>query len=297
MNQQDRGVGDPSVARRRILITGASGKLGSSLARLLSPHHEIVRLDVREPSNAEEGAIGRIHVGSVTDRSLVSQAFEGVDTVVHCAAIAWNRAPFDRLLNINIGGTVNLLEEAGARSKVERFVFVSTIRVHGVLETLEERFMPRFLPFDETHPYLTEEYYGGSKLHAEHWCRMYVKRFGKPVVVLRPSWICELHREPGFTAQPAPEHPDLLQYVFTSDLVDAVQRAMDHDPRGGFDCFLCHADEQRSTVPTLDFVMRHFPAAKLDTERLGAGEGFAPLVDCTHAKDRLGWKPLSRCKR
>lgn len=287
----------PRSLRRTILITGSSGRFGSALVKLLSPRHDIVQLDVRPQTDPALARAGRVHIGSFTDRATVAEAMEGVDTVVHSGAIAWNTKPFDTLIETNVAGTVNLLEEAGARGHVERFVYMSSIRVHGVLEEPGPEFMPRFLPFDESHPYLTVEYYGGSKLHCEHWCKMYVKRFGKPAMAFRPSWIATLGDEPKMRPVEAPDRPDLVQYVASSDLAAGIEKAFDYDPPGGFDAFLMHGAEQRSAMPTLEFVERHFPGIPVDRAKLEGENGFGPLVDCTHARERLGWRPGFRLPR
>jgi len=285
------------MRRRTILVTGASGRLGSAVAEILGRDHDLVLFDVHGPADAAQRRLGRCVVGSITDRAAVAAAFEGVDTVVHCAGIAWSNRPFDKLLNVNVGGTVNLLEEAGTRQEVEQFIFISTIRVHGVLEENRDEFMPRHLPFDETHPLLTVEYYGGGKVQAEHWCRMYVRRFGKPVVTFRPTYIVQLPHEPEFAAQPEPGRPALLDYVGASDVVKAIALALDHHPKDGFDAFLLHAVDQRSTTPTLELADRYFPNVPADREKLAACDGFAAFVDCTHARNALGWEPAFRCAR
>lgn len=285
------------MRRRCILITGSSGRLGSGLVRLLAPDHDVVQFDLLPPNDPAQRDVGRIHVGSIEDQGLVMAAFEGVDAVVHSAAVPWNTPPYERIIRYNVAGTVNLLEEAGVRKGVEQFIFMSSIRVHGVLEEMQPQFMPKFLPFDETHPYLTEEYYGGSKLQAEHWCEMYVKKFRKPVVAFRPTWICVLDQEPHLAARPAPDHPDLLQYVGTSDLAEAVRCALDYEPEDGFDAFLLHADDQRSTTPSIEYVERHFPDVPIDREKLDACDGFGALVDCSRAKRKLAWRPAFRCSR
>ncbi len=285
------------MRRRCILITGSSGRLGSSLVKLLAPDHDIVQFDLLPPKDPAQRDADRIHVGSIEDQGLVAAAFDGVDAVVHSAAVPWNTPPYERIVRYNVAGTVNLLEEAGPRKEVEQFIFLSSIRVHGVLEEVQPRFMPRFLPFDETHPYLTEEYYGGSKLQAEHWCKMYVKRFRKPAVAFRPTWICTLDQEPHLAARPAPDQPELLQYVGTSDLAEGVRCALEHDPEDGFDAFLFHADDQFSTTPSVEYVERHFPDVPIDRERLEACGGFGALVDCSHAKDKLAWRPAFLCDR
>ncbi len=281
----------------RILITGSSGKLGSALVRAFAHEHEIVQLDVVPPLNEDQYRCGTVHVGSVTDRELVETVTEDVEIIIHCGAVPSNKAPFDALLTTNVSGTVNLLEAAGRRASVRQFIFLSTIRVHGVLETPDAEFLPKFLPFDETHPYVTVEYYGGSKLHAEHWCRMYVKRFRKPVVVFRPSTILSIPEGKPFPARPAPERPDLNQYVATSDVIQAVRLALDHEPEGGFDAFLLHANDQRSITPSLELVRRWFPGIPYDREKLERCHGFGAFVDCSRAAVRLNWHPAVQCQR
>jgi nucleoside-diphosphate-sugar epimerase len=285
------------MKRRTILVTGSSGKLGAAVVRTLSGAHDIVQMDMREPDDPGQRAIGRLATGSITDPAAVAAAFEGVDTVIHCAAIPWNIPPNANLLNVNVGGTVTLLDEAGARAAVEQFIFISTIRVHGVLEAIDEAFMPRFLPFDETHPLLAMEYYGGGKCHAEHWCRMYVRRFGKPVVTFRPAYILPIAREAEFVAQPAPDHPALLDYVATSDFIEAIRLSLDYHPQDGFDRFLAHAPDQRSATPSLELVDRFFPSIPVDREKLSACGGYGAFVDCSHACEKLGWQRRYQARR
>ncbi|HEO69784.1 MAG TPA: NAD(P)-dependent oxidoreductase, partial [Candidatus Hydrogenedentes bacterium] len=221
----------------------------------------------------------------------VAAAFEGVDSVIHCAAIPGARRPYNELLDINVVGTVNMLEEAGSRPEVEQFIFISSIMAMGVLEEQGDTFMPRFLPFDESHPCLSQSYYGGGKAQAEHWCRVYAQRFHKPAVVFRPPYILSLAQESHFEPQPAPGYPALLDYIAASDLVAAIAAALDYHPQDGYDCFLVHAYDQRSTTRTLELVDQHFPDVPADREKLMACDGFASFVDCAHAREALGWEP------
>ncbi|HOZ46235.1 MAG TPA: NAD(P)-dependent oxidoreductase [Candidatus Hydrogenedentes bacterium] len=181
-----------------------------------------------------------------------------------------------------------------ARPNAEQFIFISSICYHGVLEQRGAEFMPRFLPFDETHPALSVNYYGGGKAQAEHRCRMYVRRYGKPVVAFRPAWIVPTDQEDILEPRPAPDHPALLDYVACTDLVDAIARALDYSPPDGFDRFLAHAPDQRSSTPTLELLDTHFRGVPADREKLASHGGFAAFVDCTHAHDALGWQPRLR---
>jgi nucleoside-diphosphate-sugar epimerase len=106
----------------RVLVTGASGLLGRSVAAaVLAAGHEVRTLQ-RRPSHVP-GAVD--YLGSVTNASQVNDAVDGVDGVVHLAAkvsLAGDPGEFEA---VNVGGTLRLLRAAAA-SGVNRFVQVSS---------------------------------------------------------------------------------------------------------------------------------------------------------------------------
>ncbi|GAA2006601.1 NAD-dependent epimerase/dehydratase family protein [Brevibacterium samyangense] len=106
-----------------ILVTGASGVLGSSVARaLVGAGHEVRTLQ-RRPSGVE-GA--QDVLGSVTDEDVAARALDGAEAVVHMAAkvsMAGDPADFAR---VNIDGTRTVLAAARAAGTVSRFVHVSS---------------------------------------------------------------------------------------------------------------------------------------------------------------------------
>jgi len=85
--------------------------------------------------------------------------------------------------------------------------------------------------------------------------------------------------------------------VGTGDVVDAVRLAMDYDPPEGFEAFLLNAEDQRSTMPSLELAEVLFPGIRVDRERLRACGGFGSLVDCSRARERLEWTPTFGCRR
>ncbi len=285
------------TAQRRLLITGSSGRLGGALARHLSAEHEIVQLDLLEPHAEELRDLGPAFQGSITDVSLVKQAMEGVDAVVHCAAFPGPILPFHELMETSVQGTFVLLEEAGKRDEVDQFIYLSSIQWHGLHEEHGARQLPEFLPITEDHPSLATGYYDTSKVLGEHLCQVYTRRFGKPCVAVRPGWIITEEVEPSFGALPPPVHPHLNDYVGTSDVVDAVRLLLDYDPPDGFETFLLNAEDQRSTMPSLQLAEQFFPGIRVDREKLRACDGFGALVDCTRARERLEWTPKFGCRR
>jgi len=285
------------MKRRTILVTGSSGQLGSALVHALRDVHSVVQFDCREPTDSPQRDIGRLQLGSVVSPADVASAMEGVDTVIHCAAITSSIQPYHRVIETNVLGTFNVLEEAGRRRSVEQFIHVSSLTWHGLSEEYFERHTPDYLPVDEDHPSKAADYYSFSKVQAESWCEKYVQRFRKPVVVVRPSFIVRSADEAVFTARTPFQYPYLYDYIATSDLVDAIVRALDYDPPGGIDHLLVNAEDQGSTMPTLELIRKFYPGVMVDGHKLAAGGEFAALVDCSRAAERLGWRPYFRCRR
>lgn len=280
---------------RRILVTGASGTLGSALARRLAPDNEVVRFDVKAPP-AHKPAGFRTVVGSITDADAVATAVAGVDAIVHCAAIPGETNPRRRVVETNVMGTFLLLE-AASLARVEQFVYISSIHWFGIQEHGLPVRMPAFLPIDERHPSYAVNAYGCSKVSAEYWCQWYSRRFGRSVVVIRPPLIVDTALQPTLAASALATEAGLYDYIALSDLVEAVIRTLDYRPAGGFDQFVVHAEDQRSTIPSLELVERFFPGIPADREKLSRSGGFGALFACTHARDLLGWRPQFRCKR
>lgn len=282
---------------RKILVTGASGRFGSALALALSAEYAVTQLSLDQPPTPELRDIGPYFAGDITDMDLVTGAMDGANVVVHCAAIPGAIEPFDRLMATNVLGTFCVLEAAGRSASVEQVVFMSSIQWHGLHEEHGGLQTPLYLPVNEAHPSLANGYYDTSKVQGEYLCEVYTKRFGKPCVALRPGWIITRDLEASFKAVPPPDRPHLNDYVGTSDLIAAVQRAIQYRPPGNFEAFLISADDQRTTMPSVELAKQYYPGVPYDLNALERCEGFGALVDCTRAKERLGWQPHFRCQR
>src|SRR5277367_4700418 len=107
----------------RILLTGSSGWLGRFLApRLRAAGHAVIGLDVAPGADTDV-------LGSAADRATVDSAFGyGIDAVIHAGALHKpdiDRYPAQTFVDVNIIGTLNLLEAAKA-ARHNRFVFTST---------------------------------------------------------------------------------------------------------------------------------------------------------------------------
>ncbi len=120
-----------------LLLTGATGSVGSRLLPLLLERGEDVRCLVREPRRLGpwrvDVQIALGDLGEMSDPYLVRQALRGVDTVVHLAATIRDQPPH-RIEELNGLATLRLLR-AAERSGVERFVFFSALNASAAQRT------------------------------------------------------------------------------------------------------------------------------------------------------------------
>jgi nucleoside-diphosphate-sugar epimerase len=148
----------------KILITGATGFIGTHLIKLLQGRHEIIILDRRRPITLPESSIEWLGVDLCKPLDY-SKLPEKVDAVIHLAQSMFYRQFPDKAENIfdvNVHGTFHLLQYA-RHAKVESFIFASTGGVYG--------YGPK--KFLETDPVNPSNFYGISKLASELLIRAY----------------------------------------------------------------------------------------------------------------------------
>ncbi|MDJ0792251.1 MAG: NAD-dependent epimerase/dehydratase family protein [Acidimicrobiia bacterium] len=110
-----------------VLVTGATSLLGAETTRRLGAAGHRVRTLQRSGDIAGRDTVR----GDITDQSAVARSLDGIDTVVHLAALVGATGPWHEYERVNVGGTSVVLEQAAAAG-VERFVFVSSPSVaHG----------------------------------------------------------------------------------------------------------------------------------------------------------------------
>ena len=171
-----------------ILVTGASGFIGSRLALELARRGARVRVLVRSgefsmPPNLDpELSCDRLEVvkGDVTDVSSLPRAMQGCRYVYHLAGRASNWASDPRTYhNVNVQGLRNVLDVAEA-NRIERIVWTSTVVTFQPTKPGEiaDESTPRTIPF------FTE--YERSKAQGEELAQQYASR-GVPVVIVNPS--------------------------------------------------------------------------------------------------------------
>jgi nucleoside-diphosphate-sugar epimerase len=144
----------------KVLVTGATGFIGSHLVSALLDKGYEVRCFVRKSSNIEHLKLQGVEIvsGDLSDPASLAAAVEGADSVFHLAAIRGETAfPYSKYWEVNVQGTKNILE-AACREGIRQFIYVSTIGVIG---------WPKNLPADETSPCHPAGKYHVTKYEAE----------------------------------------------------------------------------------------------------------------------------------
>ncbi len=175
--------------RKKILVTGGGGFIGSHLVEsLIKKGHTVRTLVPYNPDNTwgwidtfEPYIKKNLEVisGDICDQNLVIKLMKNIDIVFHLAAlisIPYSYVSPRSYISTNIMGTLNLLE-ATKNSNVELFVQTSTSEVYG---------SSQYSPIDEKHPLNAQSPYAASKVASDQLALSYNKSFNLPVTIIRP---------------------------------------------------------------------------------------------------------------
>ena len=162
-----------------ILITGATGFIGSDLVHFLSKQG----CDVTAASRKQIDFVKCISFDLTKDNENVVE-FENFDVVIHCAGLAHQqikgklseRQHFDE---VNLNGTKKLVGLCG--KSIKKFIYISSVKVHG-----EETFLT---PFTADSAYRPEDFYAKSKVSTEQFLLEYFEDTEVDLIIIRPTLV------------------------------------------------------------------------------------------------------------
>lgn len=178
------------IRGKRIFVTGGAGFIGSTLVGRLIEDNQIIVYDNLERNTLQSTKYAdhpnlTLIQGDILDAQHLEQAMEGVQIVVHAAAVAGIdntvRNPV-KTMRVNMLGAANALEAAQKAGTVERFLDFSTSEVFGSYA----------FKVEETTQTVTGAVgearwtYAVSKLAGEHLTHAYYRQYGLPTVTVRP---------------------------------------------------------------------------------------------------------------
>jgi|SRR5579859_1914644 len=283
----------------RILVTGSSGHLGEALVRTLQDAgHEVTGVDVVEGPYTHR-------VGSIVNRAFVRRCMAGAATVFHPATLhkphvaTHTRQDF---LDVNLTGTLNLLEEAVATG-VESFVYTSTTSVFGDALTPGSGDPAVWVTEDMTA--VPKNIYGVTKAAAEDLCQLFQRNQGLSTMVLRTSrFFPEEDDDRTVRARYTDDNLKANEYLYRRvDIEDAVSAhllAARRAPVLGFRRYIISATtpflpedlaELRVHAPMV--LRRRVPGYEAVYAQHGwkMAQGIDRVYVNQRARDELGWKP------
>jgi nucleoside-diphosphate-sugar epimerase len=296
----------------RILITGATGFIGSALCMKLMQTHHFVRAAVR--SGKGENCLKDIEyfeTGEIGAETNWSKALDGMEAVVHLAGKSG--CPNDKSLHslpnfqsVNVRGTEHLASSA-AKMGIKKFIYVSTVKVHGE-ETKA--------PFTENSVCSPRDSYGVSKWEAELALQSISAKTGMNVVVLRSPMVYGASSKSNFVRLislvrsgiplPFASISNKRSMIYVGNLVDAILHCVEKK-EGGSQTFLVSDGEDISTPDLMRLIALNlntkvrvisFPERllKATAKICRRDEEMRRLtgslqVDSSKIKSILGWKP------
>ena len=299
------------MAQRPILITGAAGFIGSSLAdQLLTQNIPVIGLDNfcdfydpaikhRNITNALKQPHYQIIEADLRDRAAISKAIatHKPQAIIHLAAMAGVRPSIERpdlYTEVNLNGTVNLLDAAIAHD-VEKFLFASSSSVYGNNEKA---------PFAESdrvdHPISP---YAATKKAGELICHSYHHLNELPITCLRFFTVFGPRQRPDLainkflklvsSGQPIPVFGDgstSRDYTFVGDIVNGIAQSLEHcNSYHIYNLGGDHPVTLSELIATIEKVVGK--SAIIDRKPMQPGDVNRTWADLTKARKELGYAP------
>lgn len=171
----------------KILVTGGAGLIGSTTIDLLLREYapaqivildDLVRGSRANVDHAMKDSRLRFVQGDICDVDTVRRVTEGMDAVIHLAALRITACAADtrRAMQVMCDGSFNVVE-AAREAGVKKVVAASSASVYGLAESFPTR--------EDHHPYDNRTWYGASKVMLEGLLRSYHEMYGLPYVAMR----------------------------------------------------------------------------------------------------------------
>lgn len=268
----------------KILVTGSAGRVGRAIYIKLMKSHEVLGLD-RTPCSTVDC------VGNICDSALVSKALQGIDVIVHTAALHAPHvglASVDEFERVNVAAT-EMLALAGIKSGIKHFVFTSTTALYGHASTpagvagwVDENIVPQ-----------PKSIYHESKIKAERKLKEISNVFSIPITVLQMS-------------RCFPEPVDVMSIYRLTRGVDARDVANAHSCAiekrlNGFRRFIIsgktpfdHSCCQRLYQEAHELIKEYCPDIAVEFAQRGWAlpQSLDRIYDSSAAQRELNWHPL-----
>ncbi|PIP60152.1 dTDP-glucose 4,6-dehydratase [Candidatus Uhrbacteria bacterium CG22_combo_CG10-13_8_21_14_all_47_17] len=295
----------------QLLVTGGAGFIGSNFVRYWLEHHpedSITNLDLLTYAGNLENLKGidekryTFIQGDICDASVVKQAMEGAEVVIHFAAESHvdrsieGSLPF---LKTNVLGTQTLLDEAHRRgSQIRRFHHISTDEVFGALDLDTNE------TFNEKTPYDPRSPYSASKAASDHLVRAYQHTHQLPITISNcsnnygpyhyPEKFIPLMIVQALHDKPLPLYGDgknVRDWIHVEDHCAGIEAILLKGQVGETYCLGGNAE--RANIDVIKQILRELKKPesliRFVSDRKGHDRRYA--IDASKAKRELAWEP------
>ena len=295
---------------KKILVTGASGWLGSEIVKsLLQRGDAVIATDLT--ISPQVHALGTTHPKLATVPADLGEWHQVLrllrdhqpDAIIHAAAVVGviqcANIPI-KSLRVNVEGSINLFE-AMTLTGIKRVVHISTEETYGDFNTEV---------INEDHPQNPTSVYGATKLAVEHFGRIYSRDHGLECINVRTCWVYGPHlprmRVPRTFVEAAlkgeahhlPEGSDLaVDQVYITDTVAGALLALDKSQHR-FDSYNIATGAAPTIADVADAVNRVIPGSRITVSSTGPYKHGGKVLsarkgalDITRARSELGYAP------
>jgi UDP-glucose 4-epimerase len=280
-----------------ILITGGSGFIGRKLAeRLAALGGNVHAMDLQPGINAATGVV--FHKADITDPFKVAKTVAEInpEMIVHLAASLdrkWDIDTIHRSLDVNVGGLMNLFSALVKTGSARSVIVSGTAEEYGNNKT----------PFREDMRENPVSAYSFSKASATHLCQFITDVYDLPVTVLRPtiaygpgqqgnmflpSLITRLLQGKKFEMTLGEQTRDFL---YIDDLIEAYVLAGLKQRSGIYNIGAGKAYRIRYIAEKVGEMLDRRNLLSFGAIEYRKSEVMDYVVDCSKAKEELGWKP------
>lgn len=291
---------------KRVLVTGATGFIGSWLAEELIKQRADVGVLVRRDGSLGLGGISemkddvKIFYGDITKPDTLDAALKDQEIVFHLAALTQVIHSFtipNYFFNVNVAGTLNVLEKLRNSKSLEFLVFSSTDKVYGE---------PEKLPIEETHQLGAKSPYDASKLAGDVLVQSYNSTYGIPSARTRWSNTIGgrdaniLRAVPDFATSIMNGKPPTIRgdgkqvrdYMYVTDAVSGILSVAANKKKSNGEAFNLGTEKPSTVLEIASLVSSIMKGPKpVVLGKNNPGEINKQYLSAKKAREKLGWSP------
>lgn len=278
----------------RIVVTGGSGFIGTSMFRRLKGKHDFVNLDVVEPKEDHGAEFIKCDIRDYESlKGVFTEKIRKADAVIHLAALSRERDSNERkdeYFAVNIDGTFNVLKATNDIG-CKKFFFASSYLVYGNTTRI---------PVNEDRSLMPESIYAASKAIGESLCSSFSKIHDMTTICFRQCLaygpkdferrVVTLFIEKARAGQDLTVFGDkTLDLVHVDDIVDAYDKALDYGKSGYFNIGSGRGVTLKEIAENVQSKIN--PKIKIDYKPSNKGEVNIFIADISKAGKEFGYHP------